>query len=345
MAKDVALSTEEQILELLEQSSNERLDILGREVRSIPAVDTELRDDDESSDPILMGHAAVFNTETVIGGYFREQIAPGAFKKTIKEADVRHLFNHDPNFVLARNKNGTLDLSEDKIGLAFNAKLNRKDPQAVSVAAKVERGDVTQSSFAFRVIKDEWEFPKTSEDGSRKLPLRTIREAQLFDTSTVTYPAYEQAETVLKSSALDRLLAELGEESGARLLRHLTDGDDLDPETVLSEARAAEKAPVIEEPEVQAADEAPADSEAEEDSARTDDTEETVKYTDERGWSFEGNAETLLEIMRLRTGEQTVEVIEEELEEEATDERSEAQKLADERKARFAERLDTGDES
>ena len=98
-AEPVNAETREQLLELVAKAK----DAFGRELRTIKAPDIqvrrETRDGEESA--TLYGHAAVFDQETIIGGYFREKIAPGAFKKTIKEADVRHLFNHDPNLVLA----------------------------------------------------------------------------------------------------------------------------------------------------------------------------------------------------------------------------------------------------
>lgn len=207
-----------------------RIDAFGRELRSMPEV-VELRaGEGDGGSPVLAGHAAVFNKETNIANIFREVIAPGAFSKTIKEADVRHLFNHDPNWVLARTKNGSLILSEDKEGLAFAATLNMVDPQAVSVKAKVERGDVTQSSFAFRVIKEEWFEPDDPDSG--ELPLRTIKEARLYDTSSVTYPAYEEADTYLRGVGLDILGEALGinDDDRAIILRALALGDTLEAE-------------------------------------------------------------------------------------------------------------------
>ena len=76
----------------------------------------EIRADEENK---IVGYAAVFNQLYVDLGPFREKIAPGAFKKTIQEADVRALWNHDPNFVLGRTKSGTLKLQEDDKGLAI----------------------------------------------------------------------------------------------------------------------------------------------------------------------------------------------------------------------------------
>src|SRR6476660_7289253 len=74
----------------------------------------------------ISGYAAVFNSETTIGGGFfgfREIIAPGAFTEAIPRDDVRALFNHDPNMLLGRTVSGTLTLSQDKRGLKYSVDL------------------------------------------------------------------------------------------------------------------------------------------------------------------------------------------------------------------------------
>ena len=150
----------------------------------------------------IQGYAAVFNKETVIGGMFgfREVIAPGAFDDAIKTDDVRALFNHDANLLLGRTTNETLRLSADKRGLRYEVDLNPDDPDAVRVRAKIKRGDVTGSSFAFRVPEDgdEWNYDETKKG---KLPLRTIRKVELYDVSPVTYPAYPQTSVSARSKA------------------------------------------------------------------------------------------------------------------------------------------------
>jgi HK97 family phage prohead protease len=129
----------------------------------------------------LSGYAAVFNEDSVPLP-FLERIAPGAFRKTLTETpDVRLLINHE-GLPLARTKNGTLQLNEDETGLYMNADL--PDTQAArDLYTLVERGDVDQMSFAFRVIRQKW-----SEDRSR----RVLTELSLSDgdVSVVTYPAY-----------------------------------------------------------------------------------------------------------------------------------------------------------
>lgn len=151
----------------------------------------------------LVGHAAVFDREASIGGMFREKIAPGAFKAAIKEDDVRALFNHDPNFVIGRTTAGTLKLSEDKTGLRYEA--TPPDTQwARDLMVSVGRGDVSQSSFGFQVVREEWTMPENRAD----LPLRTILEARLFDVSPVTYPAYEETSVEARTQAAAMLTAE-----------------------------------------------------------------------------------------------------------------------------------------
>lgn len=153
------------------------------------------------------GHAAVFDTATQIGPPgigFEERIAPGAFKKTISDgADVRLLFNHNPDLVLARTKSGTLTLSEDKVGLAVAADLA---PTTVGrdLAILLQRGDVSQMSFGFQVVKDIWETQRGSDGSDHEV--RTILEARLFDVSAVTYPAYDETDLAIREATLAREL-------------------------------------------------------------------------------------------------------------------------------------------
>lgn len=140
-------------------------------------------------EPTVRGYAAMYNAETVIAGLWREQIAPGAFATALDGSDdVRALFNHDPNFLLGRTKSGTLRLSEDKQGLRYDVDLPDTQ-QARDVRELIRRGDVTGSSFGFRIEEDEWDDTPLKRG---LLPLLTIRKVELFDVSPVTFPAYPQ---------------------------------------------------------------------------------------------------------------------------------------------------------
>lgn len=140
---------------------------------------------------VLAGHAAVFNSSSSDLGGFREIVAPGAFAQTITEDDIRALFNHDPNYVLGRNRSGTLRLNEDSRGLAFEIDL--PDTQtARDLATSIERGDISGNSFGFQTVEDRWE-------RTENVDVRTLIKVRLYDVSPVTYPAYPQTDVALRS--------------------------------------------------------------------------------------------------------------------------------------------------
>lgn len=149
----------------------------------------------------IVGHASVFDNPYELWG-FNEQVARGAFAKTIAEADVRALWNHDPNVVLGRNKSGTLRLSEDDTGLRYEIDLPETQA-ARDLFTLIQRGDVSQSSFAFEVVREEW----LNENDERALPLRVLKELKLYDVSPVTYPAAEATDVEIKRAF--RSLAEV----------------------------------------------------------------------------------------------------------------------------------------
>ncbi len=164
----------------------ERRTFTVRDVEARQAADGTMR---------LAGYAAVFDDPSVPLP-FVERIAPGAFRKTLSETpDVRLLINHE-GLPLARTKNGTLTLSEDSRGLYMDAEI-ADTTEGRDLYKLVERGDVDQMSFAFRVIRQKW-----SEDRSQ----RTLIELSLADgdVSIVTYPAYptttvEARETLMRA--------------------------------------------------------------------------------------------------------------------------------------------------
>ena len=161
----------------------------GIERRYIPA---EFRADEEG---IIEGYAAVFDQWSEDLGFFREKIRQGAFAKTIKEADIRALFNHDPNYVLGRNRAATLELGEDDHGLEM--KITPPDTSyANDLRESIDRGDIDQASFGFATIRDEW-------NHESEPPERELIELRLYDVSVVTYPAYTQ------TSVSARTLAEM----------------------------------------------------------------------------------------------------------------------------------------
>ncbi len=161
-----------------------------RERRSFAGV-VEVRE--ESGQPVIDGYAAVFGQTIEIMGMFEEEIDPAAFDRALKEKqDVRCLKNHDPSLLLGRTKNGTLRLSVDDHGLKYDS-----DPPDTTAGkdavTEIKRGDMSGSSFAFRIRKEEW----IEEEG--KKDKRIIKDVDLFDVSPCTYPAFDETDVGVRA--------------------------------------------------------------------------------------------------------------------------------------------------
>lgn len=171
------------------------------EVERRSVIVKELRVLDETTDPqtegkTIEGYASVFDSwSESLGGNdpFIEKVVKGAFEQTIQEDDIRALFNHDPNYVLGRNKSGTLTLQEDEKGLLV--RITPPDTQwARDLLVSIGRGDINQMSFGFSVEADKWSY----ENGK---DIRELLKVKLFDVSPVTFPAYTQTECGLRSQS------------------------------------------------------------------------------------------------------------------------------------------------
>lgn len=169
----------------------------------------------------IEGYAAVFNvpSEPLLEFWGIEEIfLPGAFAKTIQEADVRALFNHDADLVFARTKPPagyapTLALSEDVKGLLFAATGDTRISYVSDLSISIARGDVSQASLAFIPIQQRW-----TDRGEDEPLLREIIEARLYDVSPVTYPAFEQTSIWLTPRDIEQI-AELDTKGSAQARR------------------------------------------------------------------------------------------------------------------------------
>jgi hypothetical protein len=139
----------------------------------------------------IVGYAAVFGRSSVELWGFTEEVAPGAFVRSIREDDPVALFDHDTGKPLGRQSAGTLRLSEDDIGLrmeidAPNTSLGNDLVELIS------RGDVKGASFGFETITDEW----NTKDG---MPHRKLLEVKLYDVSPVMFPAYPDTSVAMRA--------------------------------------------------------------------------------------------------------------------------------------------------
>jgi uncharacterized protein len=149
----------------------------------------------------------VFNRYSQNLGGFVEQMAPTAFDRVLTpDHDTYVLQNHDENLILGRTLPGTGRLSKDVTGLRYEADLPDTNT-ARDLAVLVRRGDLTGSSFAFRITPDG-DLWSLTEDG---FPLRTVTSvARLYDVGPVSYPAYLATHEDGAAAAMRSLSARVG---------------------------------------------------------------------------------------------------------------------------------------
>lgn len=151
----------------------------------------EVRGDGQRS---IGGYAAKFNKLSQNLGGFVERIDPAFFNKSVADGfpDVMARYNHDDNRLLGTTAGGTLRLQVDGTGLDYTADL---PAHRADVLELIARGDVRQSSFAFRAFDDDWGM---TEQG---FPQRTLLSGRLVDVAPVNSPAYLDTSTGLRSLA------------------------------------------------------------------------------------------------------------------------------------------------
>lgn len=177
--------------------------------------DIEQRDN-QDGEKVLTGYAVKWDSPTNIGGQFQEEFTRGAFSKALGGSDIRALVDHDMSKVLGRNRSGTLRLQEDDIGLRVD--ISPPDTQVANDLLKlVERGDVSGMSFGFQAREQRWDH-KTSPSK------RTVTDAELFEVSVVTFPAYPDTTIALRSLENDKAKL-LRERLEAQLKERLKDGE------------------------------------------------------------------------------------------------------------------------
>src|SRR5690554_3522740 len=139
---------------------------------------------EEDGQKYIEGYFIKYNEETELWPGVFEEVAPGSVTKSLKDNDIRAIFNHNAEIVLGRTGNNTVKFEDRKEGLWASIKVNPNDKQANDIHARIERGDVDGSSFGFNIIKEDI---YDREDGTVKF---TLREIDLHEVSPCTFPAY-----------------------------------------------------------------------------------------------------------------------------------------------------------
>lgn len=159
----------------------------GREYRNMTV---EVRAAEDNSKMIVEGYATTFNQPYTLyeSKYFRiiEQVAPTAFAEC-DMSDVIMQYDHEGR-VFARNKNGTLELSVDSVGLKVRADLGGTDIGR-QLYQEIKGGYTDKMSFSFKVEEDQKVYT-TEHDKDFETCTRTITKiSKLYDVSAVSIPA------------------------------------------------------------------------------------------------------------------------------------------------------------
>lgn len=154
-------------------------------------IKAEVRDVDGK--PTLFGRAIEYNQwSELIYGTFQERIMPGAFDKFLAgNPDVIACIDHDPARLLGRTSSATLSLVPDEQGIAVAVPMPETS-YARDLAESIRRGDIRGMSFVFRCVTDQWH----TVDSVRS---RDVVEAELYEVSFVTFPAYPQTSAGVRS--------------------------------------------------------------------------------------------------------------------------------------------------
>lgn len=156
-----------------------------------------IREETTPEEMIIEGYFSLYENETELFEGVYEIISRGAFANTLNN-DIRALWNHNTQYVLGRNKSGSLELKHDDKGLFAIIKLP-KTQYAKDLYELVQRGDVDQASFGFNILDEEIE--ELASGGYRW----RIKDIDLHEISVVTFPAYENTSVQARAKQIEQL--------------------------------------------------------------------------------------------------------------------------------------------
>jgi HK97 family phage prohead protease len=159
----------------------------------LPGSAPEIVADSDDGPKKIVGYAVRWGQlSNPIGGYFVEKFERGAFTKSLAAGanDAYAAWNHNDSEVLGRYPN-TLKLEEDEIGLRYEI----TPPNWASGRVEtIDRGDVKGSSFIFRAVNQNW------DEANEDMPIRSVIEAEIYEVSPVTTPAYPTSSASVRSA-------------------------------------------------------------------------------------------------------------------------------------------------
>ncbi|OBZ13342.1 HK97 family phage prohead protease [Bacillus sp. FJAT-26390] len=150
--------------------------------------------DGGSQELFVEGYAATFNSPTVLYSFdgvdYKEVIDARAFEGA-DMSDVIFNYNHGGK-VVARNRNGTLELKTDNKGLHIRARLDGT-VEGRNLHQEIKDGYIDRMSFRFAVDVDGSKYDRATQT-------RTITKfKKIYDVSAVDIPAYDDTNISARS--------------------------------------------------------------------------------------------------------------------------------------------------
>lgn len=189
---------------------------MNKEVRYSPIVFRNLEEDSRR----LEGRAIVFDSYSNNLGFYEKINRSAVTQELINNSDIIFTFNHDPNQLLARYRNGggslDVELREDGVYFSFdipNTTLGN------DIYELIKRGDISNCSFCFTVADEKDSQKWEKRDG--KMYREIMKISGLYDLSAVTYPAYSDTDINARSiearniaeEELDKIIKEAEEKA------------------------------------------------------------------------------------------------------------------------------------
>lgn len=156
------------------------------------------------------GYASVFNQRSRLiyedGKFFYEIIKEGAFDDVLRSdnLNVKAVLNHNEEKLLGRTKSGTLELTVDETGLKYSIRMGNTQLHRDTIEM-VERGDLSESSFKYRVKKGDSTFER---DENGDLLHVVSRVSGLYDISLVNDGAFANTDVTIRSAINEFIQAE-----------------------------------------------------------------------------------------------------------------------------------------
>lgn len=154
----------------------------------------------EGDEMIVEGLPIVYESRTILFPGVAEIIHKGAATAALDLREAYLLWQHDMKMPMASYRNNTLSHTEEDEGVRIIADCSKTSWGREGYEA-VRNGVITKMSFAFRVLKQEWEEVKNA-DGSILDVRHITRFEHIYDFSPVTFPAYNDTEIVKRSIEL-----------------------------------------------------------------------------------------------------------------------------------------------